>query len=174
VDGAGEITYTPGPGFAGPDSFRYQVCDTGVPVLCSTAAVTVSVNNLALGKPAAESSFQNDQEAGDKAVDGNLGTFWRTANSSSLPSEWIVVDLGSTMSISQAVLRWGNSYATSYTIQVSPDNLAWTPVFTTSVADGGTDTITFSTTPARYVKFDSTAWSGEPWRIWLREFEIYP
>lgn len=35
------VTYTPDPGFTGPDTFTYQVCDSGGN--CSTATVTVLV-----------------------------------------------------------------------------------------------------------------------------------
>ncbi len=177
MDITGVITYTPQPSFRGVDSFDYQVCDTGAPVLCDAATVTITVittTNLALGSPTEVSSYHNSNQSGDKAVDGDVGTFWRGANGSSLPSEWIIVDLGSSVSFSQVVLKWGGFYGTSYTIQVSPDNIVWTTVFTTPVGDGGTDTITFSPTSARYVKMDSTAWNGSPWRVWLTELEVYP
>lgn len=170
----GVITYTPGITFTGTDSFTYQVCDTGAPVLCGLAGVTVAIDNLALGRPAQASSYHNANHNSDKAVDGDIDTMWRTALDSSLPSEWMVVDLGSNIAVSQVVLRWDNAFATSYTVQVSPDNVAWTSVFTTTSGDGGMDTIAFSPTPARFVKMESTAWSGDPWRIWLSEFEIYP
>jgi hypothetical protein len=174
IDAAGVITYTPSVGFGSTDFFGYQVCDTGDPVLCDTATVTISINSLALGRPTEVSSSHNSNQSGDKAIDGLADTFWRPAKDSGLASEWITVDLGSSLLISQVVLRWGNSYATSYTIQVSPDNIAWTPVFTTTSGDGGIDTITFSSTPARYVKMESTASAGDPWSGWLREIEIYP
>ncbi len=44
VNPDGTITYTPTPGTTGDDTFTYQVCDSGTPSLCSTATVTVSVN----------------------------------------------------------------------------------------------------------------------------------
>jgi uncharacterized repeat protein (TIGR01451 family) len=37
----GEITYTPDPGYTGPDSFTYEVCDTGGQ--CATAVVNITV-----------------------------------------------------------------------------------------------------------------------------------
>jgi hypothetical protein len=39
----GAITYTPDPGYNGPDILTYQVCDSGAPPLCDTATLTVSV-----------------------------------------------------------------------------------------------------------------------------------
>jgi gliding motility-associated-like protein len=39
----GTITYTPEEGFTGIDSFIYQICDDGIPSLCDTAVVYVTV-----------------------------------------------------------------------------------------------------------------------------------
>ena len=39
----GEITYTPNPGFSGTDTLIYSICDTGMPVLCDTAVVVITV-----------------------------------------------------------------------------------------------------------------------------------
>ncbi len=39
----GTFTYTPNSGFIGKDKFTYKVCDTGSPVLCDTASVTIDV-----------------------------------------------------------------------------------------------------------------------------------
>jgi large repetitive protein len=43
VDAAGKATYTPNPNFHGTDTFRYQICDSGSPVLCAMALATVTV-----------------------------------------------------------------------------------------------------------------------------------
>ncbi|HPG82359.1 MAG TPA: Ig-like domain-containing protein [bacterium] len=42
----GIFTYTPTPGWAGIDSFVYQVCDTRVPPLCDQATVVITVEEL--------------------------------------------------------------------------------------------------------------------------------
>ncbi|MEZ5023257.1 MAG: Ig-like domain-containing protein, partial [Chitinophagales bacterium] len=39
----GVVTYTPETDFIGIDTFEYAVCDTGIPVLCDTAIVVVTV-----------------------------------------------------------------------------------------------------------------------------------
>ena len=39
----GTITYTPDAGFIGEDTFTYTICDDGIPQLCDTATVTVTV-----------------------------------------------------------------------------------------------------------------------------------
>lgn len=110
---------------------------------------------------------------GTEAVDGNVTTYWRVQKGSSLPAEWIVVDLGSNMSISTVTLKWATYWATVYDIQVSTDNVNWTTKFSTSSGDGGTDTITFAASTARYVRMYSTNWSHATERLRLYEIEIY-
>ncbi|MCB9101118.1 MAG: S8 family serine peptidase [Anaerolineales bacterium] len=130
--------------------------------------------NLALNKSVTVSSFQSQD--GNMAVDGDLTTYWQTAKAvgkNTLPSEWINVDLGSNISVTQVVLKWDANFATNYTIQISYDNESWANVFSTTTGDGGNDLITFTPVLARYVRLISTAWSSSSQRNWLREFEIY-
>lgn len=42
----GSIIYTPNPDYNGSDSLIYQICDTGVPVLCDTAWVFINVERV--------------------------------------------------------------------------------------------------------------------------------
>jgi len=44
VNSNGTYTYTPSANFNGTDSFTYLVCDDGIPSLCDTALVTITVN----------------------------------------------------------------------------------------------------------------------------------
>ena len=111
--------------------------------------------------------------AGATAVDGLISIFWRTLKRSTLPSEWIIVNLGSSQSISQVTLKWHTVFASNYTIQVSPDNTTWTTVYTVTGENGAVDIITFSATSSRYVRMDSTAWSNNTERVYLQEIEIY-
>ncbi|HRO76071.1 MAG TPA: Ig-like domain-containing protein, partial [Crocinitomicaceae bacterium] len=53
VNADGTITYTPNPGFTGNDTLVYGVCDTGMPVLCDTAVVIITVENC-LANPKAD------------------------------------------------------------------------------------------------------------------------
>jgi subtilisin family serine protease len=152
---------------------------TPAPTATPTAAPTATPDpnaNLALNRPATVSSIQDDTHTGDQAVDGDLNSYWQTKKAvgrNVLPSEWIIVDLGSSMSVSTILLEWDSNYATSYSIQVSNDASTWTPVFNTTAGDGGSDAVTFTPVTGRYVKLDSTAWSSASQRNWLRELEIY-
>jgi hypothetical protein len=148
---------------------------TATPTPVPTATPDPNVN-LALNRPVTVSSFQDDAHSGDKAVDSDLASYWQTKKAvgkNVLPSEWVIVDLGSSASLGTVLLQWDSNYATGYSIQVSSDGNAWTTVFYTSAGDGGSDAITFTPVTARYVKMDSTAWSSASQRNWLRELEVY-
>jgi gliding motility-associated-like protein len=68
VSSGGVVTYTPDPGFAGVDSFRYEACDAGAPLpaLCGNALVVVTVSNES---PVAVDDAATLDEDGSAAVD---------------------------------------------------------------------------------------------------------
>lgn len=129
--------------------------------------------NIALKKATAVSSFYNAATKGDKAVDSNVVSFWRTKARSTLFAEWISVDLGRATNISQVVLNWNAYYATQYAIEVSQDNFSWSTVYNVGAENGGTDLINFNAVSARYVRMTSRAWNDNSQRIRLNEFEVY-
>ena len=43
IDDNGVVTYTPDPGYEGPDYIEYIICDDGLPVLCDTGVVIINV-----------------------------------------------------------------------------------------------------------------------------------
>ncbi|WP_157632549.1 tandem-95 repeat protein, partial [Cochleicola gelatinilyticus] len=76
----GEVTYTPNPDFAGTDTFEYQVCDDGVPVICDTATVTVTVDPINDGPVVEDDTVSVDEDdtvtidvtANDTDIDGTI------------------------------------------------------------------------------------------------------
>ncbi|MCE2712966.1 MAG: Ig-like domain-containing protein, partial [Cryomorphaceae bacterium] len=60
----GDVTYTPDPGYSGPDSFTYEVCDNGTPVICdqATVTVTVTVNSINDGPTANDDVATTDED----------------------------------------------------------------------------------------------------------------
>jgi large repetitive protein len=76
----GEVQYSPNPDYYGPDSFRYRVCDDGIPPLCSEAMVylqVLPVNDAPLALSDTAYGIQDlplfsDPLANDSDVDGNL------------------------------------------------------------------------------------------------------
>jgi hypothetical protein len=129
--------------------------------------------NLALNRPTTTSSVQSG-DVGAFAVDGLTTTRWWALKNSTLPGEFITVDLGSATSISRVVLNQGDRWATAFTIQVSTDGTNWTTVASTTSGVKGINTLTFPAASARYVKMNSTAWFSSTDRIKLIEFQIFP
>ena len=132
--------------------------------------------NLALNKSTTTSSVQDSAHTGAMAVDGDLNTTWQTLRVSGKnkpPTEWITIDLGGSTSLGKVTLEWDAYYATAYAVQVSSDNANWTTVFNTTSGDGGSDTITFNTISARYVRLNTTAWNSGSLRNWLKEVGVY-
>jgi hypothetical protein len=109
------------------------------------------------------------------ALDASPGTCWmakKAVGKKVSASEWIVVDLGAMATITSVNLDWDTNYATAYVLQSSTDNSNWTTFYSTSIGNGGSDTVLVSDRLARYIKFESTAWNDPALRNWLREIEI--
>jgi len=128
--------------------------------------------NLAMNKPATASSTSGSNTA-SRAVDGDTDTYWRSGSvSSSAPIAWLRVDLGSDRTIGRAVIKWKSSYyARSYALQVSSDDVNWSPVYSTTSGASGTNDVTFAPNSARYVRLYMTKNKSSSYRI--SEFEIY-
>jgi hypothetical protein len=148
-----------------------------ITVIGSGSSVTVPVtqgvvSNLALGKTATASSTEANSAAGvtftaSNAVDASATTRWSSAASD---PQWIMVDLGNTYQFSQVVLIWENAFGKAYEIQTSSNGTLWTPIYSTTTGDGGTDTINVTAT-ARYVRMSGTA-RGTEWGYSLFDFQI--
>lgn len=173
-------------GSAGPDAdFGYGRLDAlaayqwllANPAPTPTPSPTAApVTNLALGGSVIVSSAQDGNHNGAMAVDGDSATEWHSKKASGKHAanlESIEVDLGAIADVDQAVLLWGENFATAYDLELSLDGSNWIPVFNTTTGGGGMDTISFPATPARYARMVSTSWNDNSLRNWLAEFEVY-
>ncbi|WP_158569254.1 glycosyl hydrolase [Chitinophaga silvisoli] len=66
--------------------------------------------------------------------------------------QFVRIDLGSSQHVNAVKLSWETAYASGYSIQVSNDTTSWATVVTVINGDGGTDSLSFKDTTARYVK----------------------
>ncbi|MCX4986593.1 discoidin domain-containing protein [Streptomyces sp. NBC_00572] len=135
------------------------------PATTAQAAPTL----LSQGKPATASSTEGGAFSASAAVDGDLtGTRWASAWQD---AQWIQVDLGSSATLSHAVLNWEAAYGKSYDIQASENGTDWRTVTTVSAGDGGTDNVTLSGT-GRYIRMNGlTRATGYGFSLW--EFQVY-
>ncbi len=89
----GCVTYTPAPNYNGPDTLYYKICDTGTPVLCDTAYVTINiipvndlpdaVNDMAAtpeDTPVNVPVLTNDTFGGDGPNAGQINVFTSPSN----------------------------------------------------------------------------------------------
>ena len=137
-------------------------------VVALTSSADAADPLLSQGKPATASSAENAGTPASAAVDGDVGTRWSSAFSD---LQWLRVDLGSTATISQVVLRWEAAYATAYQIQTSADGAAWTTIYSTTTSTGGVQTLAVSGS-GRYVRLYGTARAtGYGYSLW--EFQVY-
>lgn len=135
----------------------------------STGSGTTANGNIAKGTTVTASGIENDGMSAKNAVDGDAGTRW---SSNYADDAWITVDLGKTYAVNKVVLIWEGAYGKDYKIQTSTDGNNWTTVKSLTGQDGGTDTIEFSATDARYVRMQGVT-RALPYGYSLWEFEVY-
>ncbi|MEV1071167.1 CARDB domain-containing protein [Micromonospora parva] len=148
-----------------------------------TAAAAASgflpaATNLALGRPTQESGHADVYDS-SKVVDGNAGSYWESVNNA-FP-QWVQVDLGSSQSVNQVVLKlptsgWGTRTQT-LSVRGSVNGSSFTDLvgsqtYTFNPASGSTVTINVSPVSTRYVRIVITANSGWP-AGQLSELEVY-
>ena len=146
-------------------------------VMSAVPAHAAGGPNLSLGRTASASSSNATYTAGN-LNDGNQASYWESANSS-FP-QWAQIDLGSSQSIDQIVLKlptgW-ESRTQTLSVQGSTTGSGFATIvssaaYTFDPATGNAVTINFTAYTTRYVRVNITAntgWSAAQ----LSEFEIY-
>ncbi|WP_329109850.1 DUF1996 domain-containing protein [Micromonospora sp. NBC_01699] len=137
-------------------------------VTAPTSPAGAAVSLLSQGRPTTSSTVQSTGTPAGAAVDGIADTRW---SSVATDPQWLRVDLGGSATISQVVLQWEAAYARAFQIQVSPDDVTWTSVYTTAAGSGGTQTLAVTGT-GRYVRMYGTSRAtGHGFSLW--EFKVY-
>jgi len=89
---------------------------------------------------------------------------------------WLQVDLGSTQPFNTVVINWENAYATQYQILYSNgdpnDPTSWKTAYSTTSGAGGTETLSFPTVAARYVRLNGTQRATQ-YGYSVYEFQVY-
>jgi acyl-homoserine lactone acylase PvdQ len=128
----------------------------------------LNIANLSAGRTATASSTEGNLAA-KNAIDGNPSTRWASDWSD---NQSITIDLGSSQPVARAVLSWEAAYAKAYRIDVSTDGTTWQQAYTTTTADGDTDTATFPAVTGRYVRLTGEQ-RGTKYGFSLYELEVY-
>lgn len=139
----------------------------GTAVTRSFTVNAVASGPISVGKPVTSSAVTGTNVAAN-ATDNNTNTRWESVFAD---NQFIQIDLGVKMNISQVVLNWEGAYGKGYNIEVSDTGSApWTQLFTTTTGDGGVDTLTVSG-QGRYVRLNCVT-RGTPWGFSLWEFTV--
>ncbi|MGB8450840.1 MAG: beta-1,3-glucanase family protein [Anaerocolumna sp.] len=149
-------------------AYKEGMDDSEVTVAVITITVPSGSDNLALNKPASESSHEAAFAAAG-AFDGNMDTRWSSEFSD---PQWLSVDLGSLKTINRVKLSWENAYARAYQIQILNNDGEWEDVYSTTTGDGQTDDISFEPVDTRYVRMYGTI-RNTAYGYSLWEFEVY-
>jgi putative membrane-bound dehydrogenase-like protein len=128
--------------------------------------------NLARGKKASASSYQDDARGPDKGVDGDFETRW--CASSGAPTQWYQIDLERPEELTGCRITWefsGPGYG--YRIEGSADGKQWSQLVDQSKGkmDEATHNHTFTGAGIRYVKLSTTKLPAGKWASFY-EFEV--
>lgn len=123
-------------------------------------------DNLALSKSVSASANSST------APNANNGKLYDNWTGGTADNQWIQVDLGTSETMNRLVVKWGDTYATQYKVQVSDNGTTFTDAYTEAAGNGGTDDIAFTDVTKRYVKLLFTAKSNSN-GVNLKEFELF-
>lgn len=105
-------------------------------------------------------------------LDGSVQTAWSVSNRVGTEA---YVDLGESKNINQIVLKWTQNNASGYTLAYSNDSdnpQNWKTITVAENSNGGTESITFDTVEARYIKL-SNVQKAKTGNAELYGFEVY-
>ena len=106
--------------------------------------------NLARGKKAFSSSGGvKDYLDASAVTDGNTGSAW---SAQSGKDQWVCVDMGEPVEVSEIVLSWESAASKKYMIQVSDDAEAWRTAYTAENGSEPVQEISIEPVKARYFR----------------------
>jgi F5/8 type C domain/Bacterial Ig-like domain (group 2)/Right handed beta helix region len=127
--------------------------------ISTPSAIAADVTSLPIASAVA-SAYQSPN-APQNTLDNNFATRWSAYGD----GQWIRYDLGAVMAIGPVSIAWyqGTTWASAFDIQVSPDTLTWTTVFS-GRSSGQTlqaERYSFPAIPGRYVRIVGHGqWNG--------------
>jgi hypothetical protein len=131
--------------------------------------LSTSTTDQALHRPAVSSSDFSTAYAARFAVDGDASTRWSSQFSD---PQWIYVDFGQRIAVSEVVLGWETAYGRDYQVQVSDDAATWTTIRATADGNGGIDDLTGLSGIGRYLRIYGTK-RGTEWGYSLWSLQVF-
>ena len=129
------------------------------------------------------SSEQSTSFGAGALIDGDHGSFWASAAAGSSQDEWARVEYPANTNAGRVEIWPADAlvglFPPDFTVRVSPDGLAWTPVATRTgyvAAAGQPLVVDFAATPLRYVELRATrlaAASAGVFYLAVAEIELY-
>jgi cysteine-rich repeat protein len=147
--------------------------DAGQAPLCESVPLAV-VGSAASSTESAETPASEAFDGINTQVCGVGGNRWSSQFSD---PQWLYADLGADRHLSQVVLHWECAFASAFDVQVAPNgadptnSAAYTTVYSTSNATGGSQTVGGLNTVGRYVRVYTRA-RGTAWGASLFEVEL--
>ncbi|WP_457028593.1 DUF1996 domain-containing protein [Kitasatospora sp. P5_F3] len=134
----------------------------------ATQQATAADSLISQSRPVVASSIETTSTPAGAVVDGDNSTRWASEWSD---PQWIRIDLGGNASISRVELLWEVAYASGYRLEVSPDAVNWSTVYSTANATGGSQTVNLAAT-GRYLRLFGTA-RATGYGYSLYEFKVF-
>jgi len=113
------------------------------------------------------------------ANDGELATRWNSAawtKSDGKEEQWLMLSWNEPRTISAVRIRWGETSARTYRLEVSDDGIIWKTIREVSRGAGGAEEHTVKTAPARHLRMYGLEGTGGRSTISaysIREIEVY-
>jgi hypothetical protein len=112
---------------------------------CGSSQLTVAA--------ATASSTQQEHFLASYAIDGNLTTRW--SSNQGMP-QWLQLDMGSAVFVSELDIDWQSAYGTSFEIQAGNDGTNFGTVIESGATQAGWQAITGLNVVARYIRILAT------------------
>ena len=131
--------------------------------------LSISTTDQALHRPAVSSSDFSTAYAAQFTVDGDASTRWSSQFSD---PQWIYVDFGQRVAVSEVVLGWETAYGRVYQVQVSDDAATWTTVRAITDSNGEIDDLTGLSGIGHYLRIYGTQ-RGTEWGYSLWSLQVF-
>lgn len=127
--------------------------------------------DYALHKPVESASAETDLQPAANITDGtNRQSRWESRHGED--NKQLIIDLETTVYISDIIIDWEGAYASEYRVWVSSDKNSWQEVFYTNTGESGEKRIVVEDIPARFIKIDCIA-RGTIYGFSIYEVEVY-